>query len=231
MLVIKVRIFEANGTEADIGYVDSTVDAIRLEQISRQGGWIYSNKIKVQLAPGEEFNPDLLMLYGRPPGQTVYESYLNLGLITNGALNQDTKNWTQIGANEYQSQIIIEEKFWNSWTANNPYYFRIEAYEHTEDFNPNWDVITQKTQPIHVETFPLKNIDDMRKRILSYQSETVPYNILYAGEGLKPYINLGNAQNVKGSQEGLGLKTYQSDLFNNWLKTEYIEAINSKSVS
>ena len=69
MVVTKVRIFETNGTEADIGYIDSTVDAIRLEQISKQGGWIYSNRITVQIAPGEEFNPDLLMLYGRPPGQ------------------------------------------------------------------------------------------------------------------------------------------------------------------
>lgn len=75
-----------------------------------------------------------------------------------------------------------------------------------------------------VTTFPLENIDNMRKKIMRHPdnsafiisptSET-PYKWI-------PQINNG-IPNLKSSQEGLGLKTYKSDLFNNWLDTESIE--------
>ena len=47
----------------------------------------------------------------------------------------------------------------------------------------------------------------------------------------EPYVNVLRVLDLEGSdyaamrstQEGLGIKTYQSDLFNNWLSTEWID--------
>jgi hypothetical protein len=49
-----------------------------------------------------------------------------------------------------------------------------------------------------------------------------PYRYLYKDNGL-------DFNGIKNSQEGLGIKTYQSDLFNNWLSTEWIDGVNGIS--
>lgn len=75
-----------------------------------------------------------------------------------------------------------------------------------------------------VATFPLKNIDDMREAILS--SVTTPTAFLIGGSSPAPYVwpieAASGSYSKLASQEGLGLKTYQSDLFNNWISTEWI---------
>lgn len=87
-----------------------------------------------------------------------------------------------------------------------------------------------------VATFPLENIDIARKSILKYDSETVPFILnddLEGTETLSPYCWVWQTPNGIGnllsSQEGLAIKTYQNDLFNNWLNTEDIEAITTAS--
>ncbi len=79
-----------------------------------------------------------------------------------------------------------------------------------------------------VTTFPLENIDTMREDILmavkdvdafEITSTTIePYNLpLQTGDYTpKPY-------SATSKMEGLLLKTYQSDLFNNWISTEWID--------
>lgn len=95
----------------------------------------------------------------------------------------------------------------------------------------NWRYLTpgeaQNEEP-RVQTFNLSNIDEMREAILSYagrsealnitRNDTAPYGSILAGSN-GFYTKLS-------SQEGLGLKTYQSDLFNNWLNTEWIDGTN-----
>lgn len=72
--------------------------------------------------------------------------------------------------------------------------------------------------------FPLENIDAMRESLLAFQSTTQPFKISdYALEPYMWYCESGTSLNRLASQEGLLLKTYQSDLFNNWLQTEYID--------
>lgn len=80
-----------------------------------------------------------------------------------------------------------------------------------------------------IETFPLENIDLMKKEILALwdtsnalvinDADLIPYKYLYE--------HTNGIPNVTCSQEGLALKTYQSDLFNNWLKTENIDALST----
>lgn len=78
--------------------------------------------------------------------------------------------------------------------------------------------------------FPLDNIDDMRMDILEAVRDTTAFRI--DNNSASPYgLSLDwdgdiNKQYKKASQEGLGIKTYQSDLFNNWISTEWIDGSN-----
>lgn len=85
-------------------------------------------------------------------------------------------------------------------------------------------------QTIELRQFELSNIDEMREAILA-APKTVPF---YIGSlNSMPYMaSLADATvnetNVNGnaswfSQAGLGIKTYLSDRFNNWLSTEWID--------
>ncbi|UYD39185.1 MAG: major capsid protein [Wigfec virus K19_94] len=80
-----------------------------------------------------------------------------------------------------------------------------------------------------VKTFPLENIDTMREDILLASKDTGAFII--NGTDIEPY-NLPLLKTEAGrwsklaSQEGLAVKTYQSDLFNNWMSTEWIDGEN-----
>lgn len=92
----------------------------------------------------------------------------------------------------------------------------------------NYQYETSQDIPLQapkVELFDLTNIDEMRDEILQHNTNNAflindanlaPYNslLLFEENGRNPRLN---------TQEGLGVKTYQSDLFNNWLNTEWID--------
>ena len=95
-----------------------------------------------------------------------------------------------------------------------------------------WRYISPDTPPYtspQVATFALDNIDDMRNAILAWSQNSSAYNI--NGLDLAPYewIALPSAPATVAdipytlNQEGLAIKTYQSDLFNNWIRTEWID--------
>lgn len=85
-------------------------------------------------------------------------------------------------------------------------------------------------------SFALTNIDDMRMDILSDVKSTTAYQIKGSGSGTlapAPYNYCSNIYNsitdkysILSTQQGLGIKTYQSDLFNNWISTEWIDGTN-----
>lgn len=87
---------------------------------------------------------------------------------------------------------------------------------------------------VNIAQFPLENIDQMREEILK-APKTVPYSINTFNK--LPYTatfgrtQTDNEKEPEGnacffSQAGLGLKTYLSDRFNNWLSTEWIDGEN-----
>jgi hypothetical protein len=98
------------------------------------------------------------------------------------------------------------------------------------------DVIVNNTEPEgmgqpQLTEFPLNNIDDMRMDILEAVRDTTAFQVLNTSQA--PYgLGLSFAGSdwgqgyAKSSQEGLGIKTYQSDLFNNWISTEWIDGTN-----
>ncbi|AXH75328.1 MAG: major capsid protein [Microviridae sp.] len=94
----------------------------------------------------------------------------------------------------------------------------------------NWDYanLTDSTVRPRLVTFPLDNIDQMRERILAAVQSPNAFNV--TGQGLPPYnyvmSSAGNVTPMVNNQEGLAIKTYQSDMFNNWLSTEWIDGTN-----
>ncbi|AXH74420.1 MAG: major capsid protein [Microviridae sp.] len=78
-----------------------------------------------------------------------------------------------------------------------------------------------------LESFPLENIDKMRDKILQHSAAGA---VVIDGNEMTPYsspLKTLNAEHATFSavfsQEALGIKTYQSDLFNNWINTEWID--------
>lgn len=83
---------------------------------------------------------------------------------------------------------------------------------------------------LEIETFELSEIDDMRIKILKSTglNEELLVNDIVDGT-LWPKmceVTDGGYSLFKFGQHGIGLKTYQSDLFNNWLQTEWIDGNN-----
>jgi hypothetical protein len=100
----------------------------------------------------------------------------------------------------------------------------------------NWRYLNSQNSTAikpRVQFFPLTNIDDMRKAILAFSSLSTPFSI--NGQNYLPYNSTfgttggGSYYSYAFSQNGLGIKTYQSDLLNNWLDTTWVGSINSAS--
>lgn len=88
-----------------------------------------------------------------------------------------------------------------------------------------------------VYTFPLENIDKMRNQLLAnimsptaYQineSSIAPYGLPLKWTGTRGTEEA--RYSIMTNLEGLPLKTYQSDQFQNWMSTEWITDINARS--
>lgn len=140
----------------------------------------------------------------------------------NGKLNYETNN------NWYKITDLFE---W-SIDANFPKTLILTATSHpqTLHFQIHWfrQNIGYFARPsIKLEPFALSNIDDMR---LALMQQPLGTPFILTKEHEQPYktnfLNqtIPNANNIKfpnnyASQNGLCVKTYQSDIFNNWIKT------------
>lgn len=108
------------------------------------------------------------------------------------------------------------------WTINQVYENNTNAGSNEEEIEPR------------MFTFPLKNIDDMREEILSRIKDETTFiidkdTIIPYGQMFKWKLGetSGNYKfSVKSPLEGLLCKTYDSDLFNNWLDKESIDGEN-----
>jgi len=152
-----------------------------------------------------------------PAIQTISMDFTN-NFAPNGGTAALTQMYTSIVWNVAQKKLYcaIPTQFWS--TLGSTTIDTVNYSGATIDYN----------QVPKVVTFPLSNIDDMRIAILQDtgnagafiidQNNNAPYG---------PPLGIGELGYCKlSSQEGLGLKTYQSDLFNNWISTEWIDGQN-----
>jgi len=99
------------------------------------------------------------------------------------------------------------------------------------------DVINDSgnTEP-QIKTFPLNNIDEMRRKILTDITAGLGVAFVINDTSIEPFNlpllkkDITNLDYPKRyGQEGLALKTYNSDLFNNWISTEWIDGVDGIS--
>lgn len=114
--------------------------------------------------------------------------------------------------------------------------YTIEFPESWQEQTPDWiDVFYYNNanagnEP-QIQTFDLNGIDEMRNYLLENSAVVIdedidiyPYNLVLFNNQETSFPDFEASYNY--SQEGLFLKTYQSDLFNNWLNTEWIDGDN-----
>lgn len=97
-------------------------------------------------------------------------------------------------------------------------------------------IVALKTDDTYlkIEEYELKDIDDTREEILTLgetEGQITPTGSNKAGNLTKAYLkNLIGFDGARllssAKQYGLALKTYQSDIFNNWIKTDWIDGEN-----
>lgn len=85
------------------------------------------------------------------------------------------------------------------------------------------------TKRTSLEKYPLENLDTIRDKILLTPGDTV-FDISNESMSVAPFTNFAKrtAQdnlNTINTQYGLCLKTYNSDLYQNWINTEWIEGV------
>ena len=89
----------------------------------------------------------------------------------------------------------------------------------------------QTTNRITLENYPLENLDTIRDKILLTAGD-ITFDISDTAKSVKPFTNfvkrktVNNKLNATDPQYGLCLKTYNSDLYQNWINTEWIEGVN-----
>lgn len=95
----------------------------------------------------------------------------------------------------------------------------------------------QTINRITLESYPLENLDTIRDKILLTAGDTI-FDISNATMSIAPFTNFAKRKaandklNTCDPQYGLCLKTYNSDLYQNWINTEWIdgtEGINEAS--
>ena len=85
------------------------------------------------------------------------------------------------------------------------------------------------TKRTSLEKYPLENLDIIRDKILLTPGDTV-FDISDTNKSVEPFTNFAkrtsqNELNTSFTQYGLCLKTYNSDIYQNWINSEWIEDV------
>lgn len=85
------------------------------------------------------------------------------------------------------------------------------------------------TERTSLEKYPLENLDIIRDKILLTPGDTV-FDISNESMSVPPFTNFAKRTpqtllNTASTQYGLCLKTYNSDIYQNWINTEWIESV------
>ena len=162
------------------------------------------------------------------------KAFLTLHTETSASKSSNPDNFTIVKKEGDKTVYVpIEDNPDIDWQINAGSQFVI--YFHTDWTFPKETVLLEENEDrIQLMEFPLENIDNMRERILA-TPKTTELIISDVNEGKqRPYapsyykIRTNQSSSVNGvgsyfSQCGLGLRTYLSDRFNNWLSSEWID--------
>lgn len=134
-------------------------------------------------------------------------------------------SWRSMSAKTMFATFTIQGGWLEASNYQLPYDVEIQSWRYAS--------ANQAGIELEITEFPLTNIDVMRVQLLKHTGDADAY-VIQKETAFAPYslplqqIN-STAWSKQGSQEGLALKTYQSDLFNNWMQTEWIDGANGIS--
>lgn len=145
-------------------------------------------------------------------------------LVQRGSLNSEKINW-------YDLSDELKKGYWIKKGNNLKYLGGAGETWIMKEGEPPFKVIDGGTTLIE---FPLENIDEMRENILK-APKGIPFDISNAKQPYKASVgstysdtdgNVNLKPNAYWPMNGLAVKTYLSDRFNNWLSTEWIDGEN-----
>ncbi len=169
-------------------------------------------------------------------GGTKLSGEWKIDVIFNGEVNESTARSVKITPDGITPLDLGSKALWDArpkgWVGPNStsWVFVSKSSSNSTDFSPGEKAYEIDNETISLSQFELSAIDDMREAILA-APRTAPFdigslNILpYAASIADAKVNETNADGNTSwfNQAGLGLKTYLSDRFNNWLSTEWID--------
>ncbi len=195
-----------------------------------------------------EVAPSATLVYLNEPGQEVWSMFQFTTLTDEFDVDRITMNFTFTNGENVNYTLDDLFSTFNWDIANNilrcrgflnPMNLPTNVAIQVNQFSINtelriWGDISPK-----LKTFSLSNIDYMRELILKQPAGSTfivgtsipevgalePYNLVL-GQDYDAGRDVPYYWNVQSSQEGLAIKTYQSDLFNNWISTEWIDGAN-----
>lgn len=169
-------------------------------------------------------------------GATELTGEWRINVIFNGEVNESTARSVKITPENGTTIDLENRALWDArpigWVGkySTSWIFTSKSSSNPTNFQPGENAYEIDNETISLTKFELSNIDDMREAILG-APKTAPFDI--GSLNSLPYTaNLANATvdetNTNGNssyfnQAGLGIKTYLSDRFNNWLSTEWID--------
>lgn len=165
-------------------------------------------------------------------GGGILENNGTILIWTAGATEQEIQK-TKIQLNDGKLKWIELNKENGFTIQNNGAGLFSIIYKNTKQYTADdgEKAVETDIRNIKLSKFELSKIDDMRELILA-APKTAPFNITTQANFLPYSASIANATvnetNPNGNsswfnQAGLGIKTYLSDRFNNWLSTEWID--------
>lgn len=169
-------------------------------------------------------------------GSTILAGEWRINVIFNGEVNESTARSVKITPESGTTFDLENEALWDarteSWVEKNStnWIFTSKSSSNSTSFQPGESAYEVDNETISLSKFELSNIDEMREAILAAPKTTpfyieslgsMPYTASLANTTVNETNGNGNASWF--NQAGLGIKTYLSDRFNNWLSTEWID--------
>lgn len=215
------------------GFVISS-ELTKSEQATLTTGWYFGNG---GLNPGKEsIHTQKNLIIKVTIGDELSFSGTNLDL-TNIEINGKIKN---SGATDYRTLDSLSVETLEKTDTFIKVKVKSSTKIDTIDCNGvdggarvNGVLIVQPTG-LKLQPFPLTNIEELRDKVFE-QPNTAP--LIVTKTAKLPYAaslavwkkdakETGNRSTSAWTMAGLGIKTYNSDRFNNWLKKEWIDATN-----
>lgn len=128
-------------------------------------------------------------------------------------INTLERGWIQLGSLDIISNTVVGTSLTLVIRNNLTTTLSITSWNYLNGDN-SYNVVPQ------IQTFPLSHIDDMKDTILQTAGSL---QFLINEVDSAPYNDCINTTTTIIPQQGLALKTYQSDKFNNWVQTEWID--------